>query len=136
MTGWRSGALAAALCVLLVGCSQGATDGKSAASGSGPSSSVPAATLAKTCLAVQKAIVTLGADPKAPALDSTRKQVVALSAAGDAETKKVLAGVVAALAAYRDAHPGQQTLDAKSALAGSLGGFSSRCQALGAFTSQ
>jgi hypothetical protein len=135
MTGWKSAGLAVASCLLLAACGQGPDGGDGAPSPSASSPAGPAATLAQTCPSVQKAIVTLGADPKAPVLESARKQVAALSQAGDAETKKALAGLVAALAAYRDAHPGQQTLDAKSALAGSLGSFSSRCQALGALTS-
>jgi ABC-type glycerol-3-phosphate transport system substrate-binding protein len=76
MTSWKAAALALASCLLLGACSQDVTGGESARS---PSASSPAATLALTCTGVQKAIVTLGADPKAPVLEGVRKQVAALS---------------------------------------------------------
>jgi hypothetical protein len=134
MRGLRSGVLAAALCLLLAGCSDGGAGGSSAPAASSPSAR--SATLADTCPEVEKVIVTLGTDPKAAVLDTAHRQVVVLSTDGDAETKKALAGLVTALAAYRDAHPGQQTLDAKSALAGALTTFTGRCKALGAFPNQ
>jgi hypothetical protein len=80
--------------------------------------------------------MTLGAAPSAPVLQAASRQVQLLSRAGDAETQKALGGLVAALSAYRDAHAGQQTLDAKSALAGSLSTFAGRCEVVGGFALQ
>ena len=136
MTGWKPAVLAFVSCLALAACGQGPHNGDVASSPSVTSHTGPAATLAETCLEVEKVVVTLGAAPKAPVLESARKQVATLSAAGDAETRKTLAALVAALTSYRDAHPGQQTLDAKSALAVSLGTYSSKCKDLGAFISQ
>jgi hypothetical protein len=130
MRGNRSGALAAASCLLLAACSTGG--GNSAPTTTAPSRTGPATSLLQTCPNVEKAILPLGAVPTAAVLESARKQIAALSVEADAETQKLLAGLVTSLAAYRDARPGQDTLNAKSALAGSLGTFASRCLAAGA----
>jgi hypothetical protein len=135
---WRSGVLVVTMCLGLAACGQAGGGAESASRPSASAPSVPpgTGTLLQTCPQVQKVIIALGAAPAAPVLKVASRQVELLYRAGNVETQKALGGLVTALSAYRDAHAGQQTLDAKSALAGSLSSFAGRCEVVGGFAPQ
>lgn len=92
------------------------------------------ATLRETCPKVERAVNGLTgktSPPTAPKLAAALAQLKLLSGAGDAETKRALSALIAALPGYRDEDPTGVANDGRRAALDSMTDLADRCAAAG-----